>query len=232
LPITSAPSSSSASTTTAPSTCTAGPQPATAIRVSQAPGDFNGDGTPDTLVVYGTGTDAAPAPYMVRINLGGGAGSVETPIVDAATDPNQNVKALGGADVSGRSGLPDDGSGAEAFVAVGSGASTFLVGFYQLSACHLVRLTSGGSNPAELPVGGTVTHLSGVRCDSASGGVRLLQVSAESTDGVSYTTSEQPFDVTDGKLVPATPPVTGMLSADSPELSRFSGLDCPGVSPI
>jgi hypothetical protein len=234
LPITSAPSSSSsAPSTTAPSKCTAGPRPATAIRVSQAAGDFDGDGTPDTLVVYGTGTDSAPAPYIVRIDLGAGNGSVETPIVDAATDPIQNVKALGGADVSARSGLPADGSGAEAFVAVGSGASTFLVGLYQLTACKLVRLASAsGSTPAELPVGGTVTHLSGVRCDNVSGGARLVQVSAESTDGVTYATSEQPFDVTDGKLVAASPAVTGTRSGNDPDLPRYSGLDCSGVSPI
>jgi hypothetical protein len=236
LPLTTAgtaTTSTSTTSTTAPTTCTADPRPTTAIRVSQAAGDFDGDGTPDTLVVYGTGTEDAPAPYVIRIDLGAGHGSVETTIVDAATDPIQNVKALGGSDVSARSGRPDDGSGAEAFVAVGSGASTFLVGLYQLTACHLVRLaTAGGSTPAELPVGGTVTHLSGVRCDTASGGARLVQVSAESTDGVTYTTSEQAFDVTDGKLVAASPPVAGTLGANDPDLSRFSGLDCSGVSPI
>ena len=234
LPLTTGGSASTSTTSTAaPSKCTAGPRSPTAIRVSQAPGDFDGDGMADTLVVYGTGTDDAPAPYMIRIDLGNGNGSVETTIVDAATDPIQNVKALGGADVSARTGVPDDGSGAEAFVAVGSGASTFLVGLYQLTACHLVRLTTAaGSTPAELPVGGTVTHLSGVRCDNVSGGARLVQVSGESTDGVTYTTSEQAFDVTDGKLVAASPPVAGTLSGNDPDLSRFSGLDCSGVSPI
>jgi hypothetical protein len=234
IPITTGPApSTSTTTTTAPSACTAGPRPAGAVRVTSAPGDFNGDGTPDTLVVYGTGTDDAPAPYMVRVELGDGGGSVETPIVDAATDPNQNVKALGGADISTTSGGSDDGSGVEAFVAVGSGASTFLVGFYQLGACELVRLAgAGGSTPAELPVGGTVTHLSGVRCDAGSSGTRLVQVAAESTDGVTYATTEQTFDVTDAKLVPAGPPVAGTRGGTDPELSRFSGLDCAGVSPI
>jgi hypothetical protein len=236
LPLTTAgtdATSPSTTSTTVPRTCTPMPRPENAIRVSQAPGDFDGDGTPDTLVVYGTGTDDAPAPYIVRVELGNGNGSVETAIVDAATDPIQNVKALGGSDVSARAGRPDDGSGAEAFVAVGSGASTFLVGLYQLTACHLVRLASaGGSTPAEMPVGGTVTHLSGVRCESTSDGARLVQVSAESTDGVTYTTSQQPFDVTDGKLVPASPPVAGTLSGNDPDLPRFSGLDCSGVSPI
>ena len=233
IPITTgaAPSTSTTSTTAARA-CVAGSRPATAVRVTSAPGDFDGDGTPDTLVVYGTGTDDAPAPYVVRIELGGERGAVETPIVDAATDPNQNVKALGGADISSRSGVADDGSGAEAFVAVGSGASTFLVGFYQLAACELVRLSGAGSTPAELPVGGTVTHLSGVRCEDASSGTQLVQVAAESSDGVTYATTQQALDVTDGKLVPAGPPVAGTVSGNDPELSRFSGLDCSGVSPI
>ncbi|MEY2436461.1 MAG: hypothetical protein QOF97_1297 [Acidimicrobiaceae bacterium] len=221
---------SSSTTTTLPSGCDAGPLPSSAIRISRAAGDFNGDGTPDTLVVYGTGNDITPSPYVVRVELGRGAGTVETPIVDAATDPNQNVKALGSAEISARAGLPADGSGAEAFVAVGSGASTFLVGIYQLTACRLVRLTgSSGMTPAALPVGGTVTHLSGLRCDGIAGGTRLVRVAAESTDGVTYDTSEQPLDVTDGKLVPPGPPVKGTLSVNDPALPRFGGLDCAGV---
>lgn len=229
VPSSSTSTTSSSTTTTAPSACTAGPRPANAIRVTEAAGDFNGDGTPDTLVVYGTGNDATPAPYVVRVELGGDGGTVETPIVDAATDPNQNVKALGGSEISARAGLPPDGSGAEAFVAVGSGASTFLVGVYQLKACQLVRLAGAGST---FPVGGTVTHLSGVRCDGVSGGVRLVRVSAESTDGETYTTSEQPFDVKGDQLVPSGAPVAGSVSVNDPQLSSFSGLDCPGVEPI
>ena len=104
-------------------------------------GDFNGDSTTDTLTVYGTGTTTQPSPYHVQIELGGSSGTVDTVIADAATDNNQVVKALGGADITSSAGLPPDGSGAEAFVQVGSGASDSLVGVFQLIGCSLTRLT-------------------------------------------------------------------------------------------
>ena len=114
--------------------------PASAVNVTHADGDFNGDATTDTLTVYGTGTTTQPSPYHVQIELAASQGTVDTVIADAATDNNQVVKALGGADITSSAGLPPDGSGAEAFVEVGSGASAGLVGVFQLIGCSLTRL--------------------------------------------------------------------------------------------
>jgi hypothetical protein len=200
--------------------------------VSHAEGDFNGDGTTDTLTMYGTGTNAQPSPYHLQIELGGGKGTVDTVIADAATDNNQVVKALGGADITSSAGLPPDGSGAEAFVQVGSGASDSLVGVFQLIGCALTRLVGPqGTQPSLFAIGGSVTHLDGLRCDGSAGGQRLVQLSATSNDGTTYDTKETRLQVQDGKFSALGPPITGALAGSDPSLQAFSTLDCQGVQP-
>ncbi|HEV3227290.1 MAG TPA: hypothetical protein VGZ52_10660, partial [Acidimicrobiales bacterium] len=151
-------------------------------------------------------------------------------IVDGATDDNQVVKALGGADVTSSAGRPPDGSGAEAFVQIGSGASDSLVGVFQLVGCTITRLVGPqGNAPSTFPIGGSVTHLDGVRCDGTAGGERLVQLSATSSDGLTYDTKETRLEVVNGKLTPANPPITGVLDAHDPRLQAFSALNCIGV---
>jgi hypothetical protein len=210
--------------------CDAPPPAASAINVSHADGDFNGDSTTDTLTVYGTGTATQPSPYHVQIELGGSKGTVDTAIADAATDNNQVVKALGGADVTSSAGLPPDGSGAEAFVQVGSGASANLVGVFQLIGCSLTRLVGPESaQPSLFAIGGSVTHLDGLRCDGSAGGQRLVQLSATSSDGVSYDTVESRLQVQDGKFSVLGAPITARVNGGDPALQAFSALDCSGV---
>ena len=203
--------------------------PSSAINVTKADGDFDGDGTTDTLTVYGTGTSSEPAPYHVHIDFAAGRGSADAVIVDAATDSTQVVKALGGADITSSAGLPPDGSGAEAFVAVGSGASDTLVAVFQMTNCVLSRLTGPqGNAPSNFPIGGSVTHLDGLRCDGTAGGQRLVQLSATSNDGVTYSTKETRLQVSNGHF-DGDPPITDSVDAKDPRLQAFSGLDCEGV---
>jgi hypothetical protein len=199
------------------------------VNITHAEGDFNGDDTTDSLTVYGAGTNSQPSPYHLRIELAESHGAVDTVIADAATDNNQVVKALGGADVSSSTGLPSDGSGDEAFVEVGSGASDSLVGVFQLIGCSLARLTGPqGTAPSLLPIGGSVTHLDGLRCDGSAGGQRLVQLSATSSDGITYDTKEIRLAVQDGKFT-VTDTVTDTLDAHDARLQEFSTLNCPGV---
>jgi hypothetical protein len=227
------PSSSTTTTTTAPASsgpCDGLAAPGSAINVTHADGDFNGDNTPDTLTVYGTGTASQPSPYHLQIELGDSKGIVDTAIADAATDNNQAVKALGGADITATAGLPPDGSGVEAFVEIGSGASDALVGVYQLIGCSLTRLTGPqGSQPSQFPIGGSVTHLDGLRCDGTAGGQRLVQLSAKSDDGVTYKTTESRLEVKAGVFSVLGSPITGTLGASDPSLQAFSSVDCSGV---
>lgn len=226
-------SSSSSSTESAPPTssgpCTGAAVPAAAVNVTHADGDFDGDGTTDTLTVYGAGTSSQPSPYHVHLDLAAGRGSVDAAIVDAATDDTQVVKALGGAEISASAGLPPDGSGEEAFVAVGSGASDTLVGVFHFSNCAINRITGPqGNAPSNFPIGGSVTHLDGLRCDGSAGGQRLVQMSATSDDGVTYKTKETRLTVQNGRFAP-DPPITDTLDAQDPRLQAFSSLDCTGV---
>jgi hypothetical protein len=232
----SAPSGSSASTESAsPASsgpCSGAAVPGSALNVTKADGDFDGDGSTDTLIVYGTGTSSQPSPYHVHMDLGGGHGSADAVIVDAATDDTQVVKALGGADITAGAGLPPDGSGVEAFVEIGSGASDSLVAVFQFGNCAIVRLTGPqGNAPSNFPIGGSVTHLDGLRCDGTAGGQRLVQLSATSDDGVTYTTKETRLTVTGAHFTP-DPPITDSIPAQDPRLQAFSSLDCPGVQAV
>jgi hypothetical protein len=224
---------SSTTTTTTPASsgpCDASPAPKSAINVTHADGDFNGDKTTDTLTVYGTGNASQPSPYHVQIELGASGGTVDAVIADAATDDNQVVKALGGADITASAGLPPDGSGAEAFVQVGSGASASLVGVFQLIGCSLTRLVGPqGTEPSLFAIGGSVTHLDGLRCDGTAGGQRLVHLSAASNDGIAYDTKETRLQVQAGKFTPLGPPITATVDGGDPALQAFSALDCPGV---
>jgi hypothetical protein len=217
-------------TTASAAPCSASPPPASAINVTHADGDFNGDHAADTLTVYGVGSSTQPSPYHVQIELGGSGGTVDTVIADAATDNNQVVSALGGAEITSSAGLPPDGSGDEAFVQVGSGASDHLVGVFQLIGCSLTRLIGPqGAQPATFAIGGSVTHLDGLRCDGSAGGQRLVQLSATSTDGVNYDTKETRLQVHDSKFSVLGTPITRTVDGRDPSLQGFSALDCPGV---
>jgi len=199
------------------------------VRVTTAHADIDGNHRDDTLTVYGTGTDSAPAPYHLHVDLGSGAGAADTVITDADPTGVTSVKALGGSDITASSGGPPDGSGDEAFVTIGAGASATLVAVFQLRDCHLTRLTGPNSaQPAAFAIGGSVTHLDGLRCDGSAGGVRLVQLSAESDDGVTYHTTESRLLVDGGQFV-VTGTVNDSIAANDPRLQPFSSLDCPGV---
>jgi hypothetical protein len=222
-------SSSTAASATPPGPCDAPAPPAGATAVSQAPGDFDGDGQADILVTYATNS-TPPVDHHLQIQTASGH-HIDTVITDAlSNDASQQPHALGGADITTSAGLPPDGSGEEAFVSVGSGASVTLVAVFQLLDCTLTRLADPDTaEPATFAIGGSVTHLDGLRCDGAAGGVRLVQLSAESSDGETYATTERRLEVQNGQFV-VTNAVNDTITNDDPRLQAFSVIDCPGVS--
>jgi hypothetical protein len=220
-----------ATTTTAPvaTGCDAGPRPDAAVAVTEAAGDFDGDGAPDTLVGYGEGTTDDPAPWHLRVELATG-GAVDEVVTDAV-GPGAG-RALGGAEISASAGLPPDGSGVEAFASIGSGASVALVAVFQLKDCVLTRLNGPDGGPSSFAIGGTVTHGSGLRCEGISGGQRLVDLAAESNDGTAFTTTETLLKVDGTALVQANPPIVGNLTspADEDAIQGFYSLQCTGVA--
>lgn len=86
------------------------------------------------------------------------------------------MAALGGAKVNG------DAS-EEAWVKVGEGSSTAIIGFYVYGQCGLRRVLLTGS-PAEFPIGTTVTHADGLHCFGFGTGIEVF--STDSNDGVTY----------------------------------------------
>jgi hypothetical protein len=201
------------------------------VNVTHAEGDFNGDRATDSLTVYGVGTLSEPAPYHLQIELAESHGIVDNVIPDVIVgDVSQTPKALGGADITASAGLPPDGSGDEAFVTIGAGASVQLVGIYQLIGCALDRVTGPqGNAPSSFAIGGTVTHLDGLRCDGSAGGQRLVELSATSNDGISYETKETRLQLQSGAFTVLGAPITDTVDNSDPRLQGFSGLDCPGV---
>lgn len=201
--------------TTAPA-CADAPAPAAEVRATTASADLDGDGRADTVTVAGAGSDDQPGPWQIVATLASGHRRA-APIVDAdAVDLRQAVRVLGVAPVGGTP---------TAFVVVGSGASTSVVGLFQLVGCDLARVTIGGTRPATLAVGGTVTHLDGIRCE-AGGGLTVL--TATSVDGVTYSATQAAATITDGVLqLDRQPPQD--LPAD--QLDAYGQLVCPGVQP-
>jgi hypothetical protein len=212
--------------TTSGGGCTSGARPADAQSPTEASADFDGDGRPDTLVVYSLGRGGGTV-WHVRIERA--AGEAVEAVIDGST-PDARASALGGAEISASAGLPPDGSGVEAFVEVGAGAADALVGIYQLRGCTLTRLAGPDGGPSTFAVGGSVTQLDGLRCDGVSGGQRLAVLTATSDDGTTYHTSDRLLRADGSRLQYAGEPVAGSLAATDPSLSAYSTVSCPGVA--
>jgi hypothetical protein len=189
------------------------------VRATQGRADVDGDGTSDSVTVYGTGTDAAPGPWYVAVDVAGAIGRRQVVIADAdPDDANQNILYLGVAEAGGEPVV---------FAVVGTGASATIVGLFQLVGCDLVRVQTETKSLVTFTVGGTVTHLNGARC---RGGADLELLQALSDDGTTYTGSSTVAVVAGGTFT-AAPPTT-VASIPSDELSAYGGLDCPGVEPL
>jgi hypothetical protein len=141
--------------------------PSGAANVTTAPVDFDGDGVPDTFVVYEDG-----ATWHARAEIGGDG--VDDKVVSG---PGPLMSAIGGATI-------DNNTTEEAWINVGSGASTDILSFFVFRQCQLQRVLLNNA-PAEFPVGASVTHADGVHCFGFNVGVE--SVTTTSTDGFTYT---------------------------------------------
>jgi hypothetical protein len=196
--------------------CEAPDQPPGTPSRGEMEADVDGDGEPDTIRLYQGGD---PTPYKLRVELGNSRGAVETIVTGPeGGDPAEAPSLLGGADIS----PDDDGTGDEIALVLGRGAATTLVGFYQLTDCELLPLRrQGEANVAELAVGGSATDLSGLRCETGPDGPLVVEVTGQSSDGTTYATTEQSWQVAAGELVAMGEP-TPVAGDEPPEAT----LDC------
>lgn len=225
-PTTSAPATT---TTEAPTTTTVAPTttrppgldcprlrrgiPAGAVGESRARGDFDGNGTPDRLTVYGTGDASQPGPWHVLLDAGEGLTFTADPLIE---DQTAGASAIGGFDIDGD--RLD-----EAFVKVGQGASAAVVGLFTIVDCTLREVTLAGVGPAQFPVGASVGNQSGLACR----GDALHVLSGQSDDGTTIHWTDQAYTLDGASLVAgATTSGTYRSPADDDEIRALGSLAC------
>lgn len=103
---------------------------------------------------------------------------------------------------------------------VDRGASVDVVSLFR--GCDLTPVTIDGT-VAALPIGGTVTHGDGLRCD----GNRIVVLSATSDDGATYQATATTYQLSGTKLVARGKSVsTFEAQRDSETLRSYYELDC------
>jgi len=203
--------STTTTTTTMPSVC---PTPVAlkegTLKFAGVAGDFDGDGFSDEMLTY----QAAPNDWRVRVVFADGGGAdAEITHIDDLIPP----RPIGGFDADG------DGSD-EAFVIVGAGASTTLVGLFDVANCVVTRVSNGGV-PAVFSVGASVGAGSGLVCP---GDGTLRRTFAQRIDDQgNFEGGYEEFSL-DGARLTSTDTVSGtMTSEDAAMLAAF---DCGGMA--
>lgn len=184
--------------------------------VTTAPVDFNGDGTPDVLRVYQAG-----ATWHARAEVAGtGIGDL------VLTGPGPTMTAIGGATV-------DAFQPEEAWVKVGSGSSTDIIGLLMYRDCKLQRVELNGS-PAEFPVGVSATAADGVACFGFDTGIEVFTTT--STDGVTYTGNSNLYTIDQGSsplsLVLGSTAAQSQTTSDGASWDALHTFNCDSLSVI
>ena len=121
-----------------------------------------------------------------------------------------------------------DGSEAEVVATIGDvkvavvdhGASVDVVSLFE--GCNLTPVSLDGS-AAALPIGGTVTHGDGIRCD----GDDFIVLSATSDDGETYQAKAITYRLEHDELVAKTTKASTIVAKDDPDtLGAYYELDC------
>ena len=127
-----------------------------ASAVTTAPVDFNGDGVADTFRVYRVG-----AVWHARAAISNVA--ISDVVVSG---PGPSMTAVGGATVN-------NDLRQEAWIKVGSGASTDILSLFVFRQCALQRIRLNGT-PAVFPIGASLTHADGLQCFGFNVGIEVL----------------------------------------------------------
>jgi len=226
-PTTAAPTTTAASTsaTTRQTTTTARPVANTqscplsaigggATDVTTKPGDFDGNGVVDTLRAYKLGSD-----WHLRVELSGAASGHD--VVVPGVDPGTGLKAVGGFNL-------DENQSNEAFVVIGSGASTTLVAIFVFKNCQLTRVTEMG-NAATFQVGASAQNRSGLSCVQGTA-LQTLSASAPPNTGTPFSGRRTTYDLVGSDLVQANVSPQETFGLNDPGLAPFSRFTCGSLS--
>lgn len=179
--------------------------PSPKARPAAQDGDVDGDGTVDQL-------SATASLLTVRLSSG------RTVTAPVHTDSPRAPRVLGSHDV-------DRDGYAEVFVLTASGASTQFATPYRFDGTRLHELLLG-AGPAQLGIGGSVTHGDGFRCTAAG----LLEArSAESQDGTTYTVTTTTYRLTTSRLDQVRRSTATARQGDAAVEAAYT-VDCGSVS--
>ncbi len=197
-------------TTVPPSVCPVSiPLPEGTVAFAAVSGDFDGDGAPDQMQTYKAATDT----WRMRITFADGGGADAT---IAGAEDFAPPRPIGGFDI-------DSDGAEEVFITIGTGASTVLVGFFDVVDCVAMRVTTGGS-AAEFPVGASIGSVAGVACP---GDGSIHRNFAQFVAADVYEGGFEPF-VLEGSVLTAFPGDGAGFTAD--EAFALAILDCGGLT--
>lgn len=190
--------------------------PAGADNVTEVGVDVDSDGRDDRALSY----QRADGSRRVAVALA--AGGTTTIDVRGLSEGPAPLMVLGGAELGGE--------GETIFVVTGAGASVVVVGLFQFVECAITRVSFTGGGPVELPVGGGVTHGNGILCTGGDDGVGLVELSAMSSDGETFTTADTRYRVDGNTLVEVSSESVALdRTADSGQLDAYYTLNCPSL---
>ncbi|MBP6487285.1 MAG: hypothetical protein KA274_06370, partial [Ilumatobacteraceae bacterium] len=195
-----------------------------AVQVTPVVGDWNGDGVDDAGVSWGE-PNGSGADWFVRTEVTGGESSTW-----ALGDLGVGFAALlDSVDVDFSLGAPEGTNRDELLAIVGSNASGYNLGVFGVGADGCIfRFDNGAGVAFVVPVAGSVSQVSGVRCDGGAGSQFLVALHASTSDGISWDTEDARIDRIGGHSLALGMVIAGSLPAASPLLDEYGEATCGG----
>lgn len=195
-----------------------------AVQVTPVVGDWNGDGVDDAGVSWGE-PNGSGADWFVRTEVTGGESSTW-----ALGDLGVGFAALlDSVDVDFSLGTPEGTNRDELLAIVGSNASGYNLGVFGVGADGCIfRFDNGAGVAFVVPVAGSVSQVSGVRCDGGAGSQFLVALHASTSDGISWDTEDARIDRIGGHSLALGMVIAGSLPAASPLLDEYGEATCGG----
>jgi hypothetical protein len=208
-------------TTRAAASCPPGPSPdypPGARDVSEALGDFDGNGGADLLQVFAVGGSRT---WRLRVALTGGS-VVETQFEPKGGGP---ARAAGGQNVGGD-------RADEIFALAGRDKSFTVLALYELKDCQIQPLRRVTGEPATFHLGGSFREQQGVECMAN----QLVQVRAQTRDGKRFSTERTTYRVegTTVREIGTSPGETFVRPLNDRVIDHLPELRCGvlGVGPL